>query len=95
LSAREIRGFLATDNRRLLEVTATLPTGYTFHNFNFTYDKVGNVTSLQNTALPPPLWLSSTEANKGDTLYGPGTPFPTREAYRDFQIRLQQAREAR
>jgi hypothetical protein len=41
------------DNRRLLEVTARLPTGYTFHNFNFTYDKVGNVTSLQNASLPP------------------------------------------
>ena len=43
-----------TDNRRLLNVKASLPNGgYTFHNFNFTYDKVGNVTSLQNTALPP------------------------------------------
>ena len=33
---------------------ATLPVGYTFNNFNFAYDKVGNLLTLQNTAKPPP-----------------------------------------
>jgi hypothetical protein len=42
-----------TDNRPLLEVTATLPSGYTFHDLNFTYDKVGNILSQQNAAQPP------------------------------------------
>jgi hypothetical protein len=41
-----------------------------------------------------PLWLSPTEMGNG-SLYGPGTPFPTYEAYKDFQIRLQQAREGK
>src|SRR5712675_6867 len=41
------------DNRRLLNVQATLPIGYTFNNFNFTYDKVGNLLTLQNTARCP------------------------------------------
>jgi hypothetical protein len=41
------------DNRRLLNVQATLPIGYTFNNFNFTYDKVGNLLTLQNTAQMP------------------------------------------
>ena len=36
-----------------LEVTATLPVGYTFNDFNFTYDKVGNLLTLQNTARRP------------------------------------------
>jgi hypothetical protein len=27
--------------------------GYTFNNFNFSYDKVGNLTTLQNTAQMP------------------------------------------
>src|SRR5262249_56281861 len=42
------------DNRRLLNVQATLPVGYTFNKFNFAYDKVGNLLTLQNTAKPPP-----------------------------------------
>jgi hypothetical protein len=33
------------DNRRLLNVQATLPVGYTFNNFKFICDKVGNVRS--------------------------------------------------
>jgi hypothetical protein len=42
------------DNRRLANVQASLPNGgYTFHNFNFTYDPVGNLTQLQNNALRP------------------------------------------
>src|SRR5262249_59539362 len=41
------------DNRRLLNMQATLPVGYTFNNFNFAYDKVGNLLTLQNTAHPP------------------------------------------
>jgi RHS repeat-associated protein len=41
-------------NRRLANVQAALPNGgYTFHNFNFTYDPVGNLTQLQNNVLPP------------------------------------------
>jgi len=27
-------------------IQATLPVGYTFNNFNFTYDPVGNLTAL-------------------------------------------------
>jgi hypothetical protein len=34
-------------------VQAKLPIGYTFNNFNFTYDPVGNLTALRNTAQPP------------------------------------------
>ena len=54
--------------------------------FNFVGETVGDIFT--------PLWLSPTEMGNAN-LYGPGTPFPTPEAYRDFQIRLQQAREAR
>jgi RHS repeat-associated protein len=36
-------------------VQASLPSGgYTFHNFIFSYDKVGNLTQLQNQVQPPP-----------------------------------------
>jgi RHS repeat-associated protein len=43
------------DNRRLLNIQASLPSGgYTFHNFFFTYDNVGNVTQLQNQVQAPP-----------------------------------------
>src|SRR5215831_7916298 len=58
------------DNRRLLKVQATLPVGYTFNNFNFTYDKVGNVTQLQNTAQPPG---SFTAGGLGNAIGGPET----------------------
>jgi len=40
------------DNRRLLNLQATLSTGSTFHNMTFTYDAVGNLTQLQNQAKP-------------------------------------------
>jgi hypothetical protein len=56
------------DNRRLLNVQATLPIGYTFQNFNFTYDKVGNLTTLQNTAQMPG---SFTAASLGNNIGGP------------------------
>jgi hypothetical protein len=58
------------DNRRLLNVQATLPVGYTFHNFNFTYDKVGNLTQMQNTALMPG---SFTGGSLGNNIGGPWT----------------------
>jgi RHS repeat-associated protein len=58
------------DNRRLLNVQATLPIGYTFHNFNFTYDKVGNLTQLQNTAQMPG---SFTGGSLGNNIGGPWT----------------------
>jgi YD repeat-containing protein len=58
------------DNRRLLNVQATLPVGYTFHNFNFTYDKVGNLTQLQNTAQMPG---SFTGGSLGNNIGGPWT----------------------
>jgi hypothetical protein len=51
-------------------VQATLPVGYTFNNFNFTYDKVGNVTQLQNTAQPPG---SFTGGSLGNDIGGPET----------------------
>jgi RHS repeat-associated protein len=49
-------------------VQATLPVGYTFNNFNFTYDQVGNLTQLQNTAQPP---LSFTAGGLGNAIGGP------------------------
>jgi hypothetical protein len=56
------------DNRRLLNEQATLPIGYTFNNFNFTYDQIGNLTGLQNTAQPPLSFIgSSTTTNKTQT----------------------------
>jgi RHS repeat-associated protein len=39
--------------RRITSVKASLPNGYTFHDLAFTYDKVGNLTKLQNNAIPP------------------------------------------
>ena len=39
--------------QRLTNVQATLAVGYRFHDFAFTYDAVGNLTSLENRALPP------------------------------------------
>jgi hypothetical protein len=42
--------------QRVTNIQAALPpvpTGYVFHNFQFGYDPVGNVTSLTNAALPP------------------------------------------
>src|SRR5262249_26414202 len=55
------------DNRRLLNVQATLPVGYTFNNFNFAYDKVGNLLTLQNTAKPPP---TNSIGGRWQTCYG-------------------------
>jgi len=40
-------------NRRLANVQATLAVGYRFHDLAFAYDVVGNLTSLENRALPP------------------------------------------
>ena len=40
-------------NRRLTNVKASLAIGYTFHDLAFAYDPVGNLTSLENRALPP------------------------------------------
>jgi hypothetical protein len=39
--------------RRLASVKATLAVGYTFHDLAFSYDQVGNLTSLKNKATPP------------------------------------------
>ena len=39
--------------RRIASVKASLPNGYTFHDLAFTYDKVGNLTSLENKAIRP------------------------------------------
>jgi hypothetical protein len=58
------------DNRRLANVQATLPVGYTFNNFNFSYDAVGNLTALQNTAQFPG---SFTGGNLGNAIGGPWT----------------------
>jgi RHS repeat-associated protein len=58
------------DNRRLANVQATLPVGYTFNNFNFSYDNVGNLAQLQNTAQPPG---SFTAGNLGNAIGGPWT----------------------
>jgi RHS repeat-associated protein len=58
------------DNRRLLNVQATLPVGYTFNNFNFSYDNVGNLTQLQNTAQMPG---SFPIAALGNAIGGPWT----------------------
>jgi RHS repeat-associated protein len=40
-------------NRRLANAQATLAIGYRFHDLAFGYDAVGNLTSLENRALPP------------------------------------------
>jgi hypothetical protein len=56
------------DNRRLLNVQATLPVGYTFNNFNFSYDKVGNLLTLQNNVQPP---LNFTGGSLGNAIGGP------------------------
>jgi RHS repeat-associated protein len=40
-------------NRRLTNVKASLGIGYTFHDLAFSYDTVGNLTNLENRALPP------------------------------------------
>jgi RHS repeat-associated protein len=39
--------------RRLTNVQASLAIGYRFHDLAFAYDAVGNLTSLENRALPP------------------------------------------
>jgi RHS repeat-associated protein len=39
--------------RRITSVKAGLPNGYTFHDLVFSYDAVGNLTSLENKAIPP------------------------------------------
>jgi RHS repeat-associated protein len=39
--------------RRITSVKASLPNGYTFHDLAFTYDKVGNLTKLENNVIPP------------------------------------------
>jgi hypothetical protein len=39
--------------RRIASVKASLPNGYAFHDLAFTYDKVGNLTQLQNKAIQP------------------------------------------
>ena len=41
------------DNRQLTNVKATLAMGYTFNDFAFTFDNVGNLTGLQNNVQPP------------------------------------------
>jgi RHS repeat-associated protein len=56
------------DNRRLANVQATLPVGYTFHNFLFSYDNVGNLTQLQNQVQFPG---SFTGGNLGNAVGGP------------------------
>src|SRR5262249_21631090 len=64
------------DNLRLLNVQATLPIGYTFNNFNFAYDNVGNLTQLQNTAQMPLTFIggSTTLATSlGNAIGGPWT----------------------
>ncbi len=57
-------------NRRLANVQATLAMGYTFNNFAFTYDPVGNLTQLQNNAQFPG---SFTGGNLGNAIGGPWT----------------------
>src|SRR5262249_4193895 len=54
--------------RRLTNVTATLAMGYTFNNFAFTYDPVGNLTQLRNNAQFPG---SFTGGNLGNAIGGP------------------------
>jgi RHS repeat-associated protein len=64
------------DNRRLLNVQATLPIGYTFNNFNFTYDNVGNLLTLQNTAQMPLTFIGSSTTlatSLGNAIGGPWT----------------------
>jgi hypothetical protein len=56
------------DNRRLASVKATLAMGYTFNDFAFTYDPVGNLTQLQNNAQFPG---SFTGGNLGNDIGGP------------------------
>jgi insecticidal toxin complex protein TccC len=46
--------------QRIANIQAALPpvpAGYVFHNFQFGYDPVGNVTSLTNAAIAPQLGL--------------------------------------
>ena len=47
---------------------ATLSVGCTFHDLNFSYDNVGNLTQLQNTAQFPG---SFTGGNLGNAICGP------------------------
>ena len=58
------------DNRRLASVKATLAMGYTFNDFAFTYDPVGNLTQLRNNAQFPG---SFTGGNLGNAIGGPWT----------------------
>jgi hypothetical protein len=57
-------------NERLTNVQATLSIGYTFHNFLFGYDAVGNLTRLQNQVQFPG---SFTGGNLGNAIGGPWT----------------------
>jgi RHS repeat-associated protein len=56
--------------QRLAQVKATLAIGYTFNDFAFTYDNVGNLTRLQNNAQFPG---SFTGGNLGNAIGGPWT----------------------
>jgi len=58
------------DNRRLASLKATLAMGYTFNDFAFTYDPVGNLKTLQNNAQFPG---SFTGGNLGNAIGGPWT----------------------
>src|SRR5262249_27489505 len=58
------------DNRRLASVKAARAIGYTFNDFSFTYDPVGNLTQLQNNAQFPG---SFTGGNLGNAIGGPWT----------------------
>jgi RHS repeat-associated protein len=41
------------DDRRLATLQATLPTGSTFQNMNYSYDNVGNITTINNNTPTP------------------------------------------
>lgn len=53
--------------RRLRNLTATTPGGYSFQNTTYGYDNVGNVTSIENDALIP------RHQNTSDDIGGPST----------------------
>ena len=54
-------------DRRLANQRSTLAQGYAFQNLNYSYDNVGNITSLSNDVAAPPI------LGVGDPVGGPGT----------------------
>src|SRR5262249_40477191 len=58
------------DNRRLANMKATLAIGYTFNDFAFSYDPVGNLTRLQKNAQFPGSFAGG---NLGNAIGGPWT----------------------